>query len=164
MLRKTSGWIAGLVLALLAACAQPETSTAAAAAPAPQVQTQYEQLIIDGRDGPVTFEVEIADDDAERAQGLMFRQTMPGYRGMLFDFQEPHEVSFWMHNTVLPLDIIFIGVNGRILNIAAHTTPYSDAPIPSAGVARGVLEIGAGRAEASGIRPGDRVRHRIFPE
>jgi uncharacterized protein len=151
---------AGLAVVMLAACAQPDTTTTAAAAP---VVSPYEQLVVETAGGPVTFEVEIADTEEERAQGLMYRQTMPGYRGMLFDFQEPRPVSFWMRNTILSLDIIFIGTDGRILNIADHATPQSDAPIPSVGTTKGVLEIGAGRAETLGIRPGDRVRHRIFP-
>jgi uncharacterized membrane protein (UPF0127 family) len=151
----------GLAFALLvAACAQPETTSAPAIA---ALASQYEELFVDTASGPVRFEVEIADTEDERSQGLMYRQTMPGYRGMLFDFQQPQPVSFWMRNTILSLDIIFIGTDGRILNIADHTTPMSDAPIPSDGVTRGVLEIGAGRAEALGIHPGDRVRHRIFP-
>ncbi|MDX2277059.1 MAG: DUF192 domain-containing protein [Hyphomonadaceae bacterium] len=153
----------GLVLALLgAACAQPATTAQPAPAPV-TAQSEFEEVVVETANGPVRFEVEIADTEAERAQGLMYRQTLPGYRGMLFDFQQPRPVSFWMRNTVLSLDIIFIGVDGRILNIADHATPMSDAPIPSDGVTRGVLEIGAGRAEALGIRPGDRVRHRIFP-
>lgn len=152
---------AGFALALgMAACTQPEP---AGAPPAPVANVQFEQVTVETAGGPVQFEVEIADTEAERDRGLMFRQTMPGYRGMLFEFQDPRPVSFWMRNTILSLDIIFIGVDGRILNIADHTTPQSDDPIPSAGVTRGVLEIGAGRAEALGIRPGDRVRHRIFP-
>lgn len=146
---------------LVASCAQPATTSAPAVAAAPA--SQYEELFVDTASGPVRFEVEIADTDAEREQGLMFRQTLPGYRGMLFDFQEPRRVSFWMHNTILSLDIIFIGTDGRILNIADHATPMNDDPIPSAGVTRAVLEVGAGQAEAHGIRPGDRVRHRILP-
>ena len=109
------------------------------------------------------FSVELADDPDERARGLMFRTDMPDDRGMLFHFQTPENASFWMRNTPSSLDIIFIGVDGRILNIADHTTPYSDAPVPASGLTRGVLEIRAGRAEELGIRPGDRVRHRIFP-
>jgi hypothetical protein len=81
---------------------------------------------------------------------------------MLFHFQQPEMASFWMRNTSLSLDIIFIAPDGRILNIADHTTPYSDAPIPAVGLTRGVLEIAAGRAEELGIRPGDQVEHRIF--
>jgi uncharacterized membrane protein (UPF0127 family) len=125
--------------------------------------TQTEVLTIDTHGGSVRFNVEIADDEAERNQGLMFRDPLPDDRGMLFHFQTPERASFWMHNTPSSLDIIFIGVDGRILNIADHTTPYSDAPVPAAGMTRGVLEIRAGRAEELGIRPGDRVRHRIFP-
>jgi hypothetical protein len=119
-------------------------------------------LTVQTRNGPVTFTVEIADDDAERERGLMFRESLAPDHGMLFHFQRLEMASFWMRNTPLSLDIIFIGADGRILNIADHTTPYSDAPVPAAGLTRGVLEIGAGRAEALGIRPGDHVEHRIF--
>jgi uncharacterized membrane protein (UPF0127 family) len=124
---------------------------------------QTERLTIDTRNGPVTLHVEIADDDAERARGLMFRESLADNHGMLFHFQEPEHASFWMRNTIISLDIIFIGVDGRILNIAERTTPYSDAPIPAAGLTRGVLEIRGGRAAELDIRPGDRVRHPIFP-
>ena len=140
------------------ACAQP--------APRPAVDPvsglELEQLTVDTQSGPVSLTVEIADDDRERNQGLMYRRSLADDRGMLFHFQQPEHASFWMRNTILSLDIIFIGPDGRILNIADHTTPYSDAPIPAAGLTRGVLEIGAGRAAELGIRPGDRVRHRIF--
>ena len=121
-----------------------------------------EDLSIDTAHGPVRLHVEMATNDAEREQGLMYRRSMAADHGMLFDFDPPQQVSFWMHNTFLPLDIIFIGPDGRILNIADHATPFSDANIPSAGPARGVLELNAGRAQALGILPGDLVRHRIF--
>ncbi len=142
--------------ALILGCAKPE-----AAAPT-SAQAATEQLVVDTAAGPVRLRVEIADDEQERNRGLMFRETLADDAGMLFDFPEPEHASFWMRNTVLSLDIIFIGIDGRILNIAESTTPYSEAPIPAAGLTRGVLEIRAGRAEALGIRPGDRVRHRIF--
>lgn len=141
----------------VAACAQSET----AGAPG-EAAVETEQLTIETQNGPVRFTVEIADDDQERARGLMFRESLADDRGMLFDFPEPEHASFWMRNTMISLDIIFIGTDGRILNIADHTTPYSDAPVRAAGLTRGVLEIRAGRAEELGIRPGDRVRHRIF--
>ena len=84
---------------------------------------------------------------------------------MLFDFKTARPVFFWMRNTVLPLDMIFIGPDGRILAIAAHTTPWSDAPVGPGNIpVLAVLEVNAGRSEALGIRPGDRVRHRIFSE
>jgi uncharacterized membrane protein (UPF0127 family) len=147
----------GLVLALgLAACAQP----------APRVDAvsglELEQLTVETANGPVHFTVEIADDERERNQGLMYRRSLADDRGMLFHFQQPEHASFWMRNTMISLDIIFVGTDGRVLNIAERTTPYSDAPIPSSGLTRGVLEIRGGRAEELGIRPGDRVRHRIF--
>jgi uncharacterized protein len=147
--------------AAVAACAPQVEATQSGASVGPEAPT--EALTIDTTNGPVRLNVEIADDEAERAQGLMYRQTLPDDRGMLFDFPEPEMASFWMRDTPLSLDIIFIGVDGRILNIADHTTPYSEAPIPAAGLTRGVLELRAGRAETLGIRSGDRVRHRIFP-
>jgi uncharacterized membrane protein (UPF0127 family) len=158
-------WNSVLRTALLAAafafggCAQSETT----AGNETETAVQTERLIIDTNNGPVTLNVEIADDDAERARGLMFRERLADNHGMLFHFQEPEHASFWMRNTIISLDIIFIGVDGRILNIAERTTPYSEAPIPATGLTRGVLEIRGGRAAELGIRPGDRVRHRIFP-
>ena len=153
-----------VMFAALSACAQqagetaPTTSGASIGPAAPT-----EVLTIETHQGPVRLNVEIADDEAERNRGLMYRDPLPDDRGMLFHFQTPEYASFWMRNTPSPLDIIFIGVDGRILNVADHTTPYSDAPVPASGLTRGVLEIRAGRAEQLGIRPGDRVRHRIFP-
>lgn len=158
MLSATFFRAAALGITLIAgACSQP-----AALRDGTQPMLETEQLTIDTANGPVRLTVEIADDDAERARGLMFRESLADDRGMLFHFQQPERASFWMRNTPLSLDIIFIGLDGRILNIAESTTPYSEAPIPAAGMTRGVLEIRAGRAAALGIRPGDRVRHRIF--
>ena len=151
----------------LSACAQqaaetgPSAPTASGASIGPNAPTEV--LTIETHQGQVRLNVEIADDEAERNRGLMYRDPLPDDRGMLFHFQEPEHASFWMRNTPSSLDIIFIGVDGRILNIADHTTPYSDAPVPATGLTRGVLELRAGRAQELGLRPGDRVRHRIFP-
>jgi uncharacterized membrane protein (UPF0127 family) len=82
---------------------------------------------------------------------------------MLFDFHTPQQVAFWMKNTLIPLDMIFIRADGVIANIADNTEPYSEAPIPSAGPVLGVLEIGGGLTQELGIKPGDKVTHRIFP-
>ncbi len=150
----------GLAL-VLGACAQQQEEARSGASVGPTAPTEV--LTIDTASGPVRFNVEIADDEAERNNGLMFRDPLPDDRGMLFDFPQPEMATFWMHNTPSSLDIIFIGTDGRILNIADHATPNSDDPIAAAGMTRGVLEIRAGRAEAAGIRAGDRVRHRIFP-
>ncbi len=137
------------------ACAQPEAARTEAGA-------GLELVTVETRNGPVRFQVEIADDDAERNRGLMFRETLARDHGMLFEFQQPERASFWMRNTPLSLDIIFIAPDGRILNIAERTTPYSEAPVLAAGMTGGVLEINAGLSAELGIRPGDHVRHRIF--
>ena len=112
--------------------------------------------------GPVRFHVEIAETAATREHGLMFRRSLAPDAGMLFDFKTPREVAFWMKNTLIPLDIIFIAPDGRILNIAPNAVPLSEMALPSAGAVRGVLELRGGRAGELGILPGDVVRHRIF--
>jgi uncharacterized protein len=103
------------------------------------------------------FTVELATNDAERERGLMFRRQLPEGRGMLFVFEEERPVAFWMHNTYIPLDIIFIRGDGRILSIAENTKPLSDDLIPSGGPVRSVLEVIGGTARKLGIAPGDRV-------
>jgi uncharacterized protein len=123
-----------------------------------------EPLGIDTADGVRQFRVEIAADEASRAKGLMFRTAVPAGTGMLFDFSPARPVAFWMKSTLIPLDMLFIGPDGRISNIAERTIPQSLTPVPSDGAARGVLEIAGGAASRLGIRPGDRVHHRLFPE
>jgi uncharacterized membrane protein (UPF0127 family) len=108
------------------------------------------------------FTVEIADTEATRNHGLMFRKSLAPDKGMLFDFKTPREAAFWMRNTLISLDIIFITEDGRILTIARNAVPHSEVPIPSGGAIRGVLELAGGRAAQLGIYPGDRVKHRIF--
>jgi hypothetical protein len=122
-----------------------------------------EPLEIVTAQGPVRFRVEMADSAREREQGLMWRGSMPVDQGMLFDFPVESEQGFWMRNTYIPLDIIFIRADGRIHSIARSTTPLSEALVPSGGPVKAVLEINGGLAEHLGILPGDRVRHRIFP-
>ena len=108
------------------------------------------------------FKVEIADDEAERVRGLMFRTQMERDRGMLFEFPNEQMRSFWMKNTYIPLDIIYIARDGKIVSIAAQTTPFSEAPVPSDGPATGVLEINGGLAAELGIKAGDTVKHPFF--
>ncbi|WMS41597.1 DUF192 domain-containing protein [Acuticoccus sp. MNP-M23] len=105
------------------------------------------------------FTIEIADDPLERAQGLMYRQEMARDHGMLFDFGKEAPRSFWMKNTPLPLDIIFIKGDGTVVSIAANTTPFSTDPVPSEGPARFVFEVNGGVAAAIGLAPGDRLLH-----
>lgn len=109
--------------------------------------------------GVSTYSIEIADDAAERAQGLMFREEMDRDHGMYFVYPTGRPVAFWMKNTPLPLDIIYINERGIICSIAADTTPYSEEALPSGCAAQTVLELNAGEAKAAGIRVGAPVRH-----
>jgi uncharacterized membrane protein (UPF0127 family) len=119
-------------------------------------------ISVDTARGRHEFRVEIAGDHASQEKGLMFRKKMAADAGMLFDFHQTVITSFWMKNTVLPLDIIFVRSDGTISSIAANAIPYSEAPIPSGEPIRAVLEINAGRASALGIAPGDSVHAAIF--
>ena len=112
--------------------------------------------------GVHAFRVELATNNAERERGLMFRKSLPEGCGMLFDFKVEQPVSFWMHNTYIPLDMIFIAGNGRIVHIVEHAKPMSDALIPSEYPVRAVLEVIAGTAEKFDIKVGDRVTGSIF--
>ena len=134
------------------------------ASPAPLANSQLRQqtLEIATKSGVHAFSVEIVDNDADRAKGLMFRKELPEGKGMLFDFQREQDVSFWMENTYISLDIMFIRGDGTILRIAENTEALSTKMIPSGGPVRGVLEVIAGTSRKFGIAPGDRVAHPIF--
>jgi uncharacterized membrane protein (UPF0127 family) len=106
------------------------------------------------------FRVEVAASQEEQAKGLMFRTEMGADEGMLFPHDPPRRASFWMKNTVIPLDIIYVGVDGRILNIV-DAKPYDLTPLPSAGVASAVLELNGGRAVQLGIKAGDKVSWKL---
>lgn len=109
-----------------------------------------------------SFSVEIADTEAKRADGLMFRTQMAPDHGMLFDFKREQPVWFWMKNTYLPLDMIFVKPDGTILSIAENTTPLSEATVPSGGPVRFVFEVVAGTVKRLGIAPGDKVMHPLM--
>lgn len=145
--------LAGLALA---ACAPR--------APMGPNQEPMERLSIATSSGAHDFWVEIADEEPERARGLMYRPPLEADRGMLFEWpgEPPEERGFWMRNTPSSLDILFIAADGRIVSIASHVTPQSEALIPSNGAAAGVLELRAGRAGEIGAKPGDRVTHPYF--
>jgi len=119
-------------------------------------------LVIDTAAGTVSFVVELADDDAERSRGLMFRERLGPNAGMLFDFKREQHVSFWMKNTLIPLDMFFIKSDGRIVRIAKRTVPHSEQGIPSTEPVQAVLETNAGVADRYGIKAGDVVRHPVF--
>ncbi len=107
--------------------------------------------------GDYIFTVEWAIDPAERSCGLMFREEMAEDHGMIFDFELERPVSFWMRNTLISLDMIFIRASGEVLNVAEGTTPLSLEGVPSDGPVRYVLEVIAGTADRIGLEPGDMV-------
>ena len=119
-------------------------------------------LEIATKSGVQVFTVEMATTEEEKTTGLMYRKELADGRGMLFDFSPEQEVSMWMKNTFISLDMIFIRADGRILRIAENTEPQSTKIIPSMGLAKGVLEVIAGTAKKYGIAPGDRVAHPLF--
>ena len=112
--------------------------------------------------GVQVFSVEMATTEEEKTTGLMYRKELADGKGMLFDFTPEQEVSMWMKNTYISLDMIFIRADGRILRIAENTEPMSTKIIPSRGLAKGVLEVIAGTAQKYGIAPGDRIAHPLF--
>jgi len=147
-----------LVAGLLVAC-----SPAPKAADDPRNPVgPYTDLVIDTSTGAHPFKVEVVDTPVTRELGLMYRTHLDPDKGMLFDFGDPEPVSFWMKNTLIPLDMIFITADGRVANVAANAIPGDLTPIDSAGAVTGVLEIQGGEAAKLGIKPGDVVRHKMF--
>jgi uncharacterized membrane protein (UPF0127 family) len=117
---------------------------------------------IASKTGVHTFSVEIAENDADRTKGLMYRKELPEGKGMLFDFHREQDVSFWMQNTYIPLDMLFIRANGEIMRIVENTEPLSTRLVPSGGPVRAVLEVIGGTVRKLGIAQGDYVAHPIF--
>jgi len=161
--------VAATALAL-AACSPGESATASAQTPAPAEAAaavhpvsglKVIDLVVERGGKRIPFKVELADTPEAQARGLMFRDSLGDFEGMIFPSDMPEVRSFWMKNTPLSLDIIFIAPDGRILNIAANTEPYSLASVSSKGPAGAVLELRAGRAAALGIVPGDRVSWKV---
>jgi len=117
-----------------------------------------EELTVQTQAGALhRFNVEVAATPETRAEGLMFREELPEDAGMLFIYASPGPVGFWMKNTPLPLDMLFIDRSGEILAIHANAVPYSEDVIYAEMPVKSVLEINGGRAAALGIQPGDRV-------
>lgn len=153
---------APLLLGLLAACSpQPSAEATPSAAPSASVHPvsglQVIPLTVTSGASVHRFDVELAASPEAQQRGLMFRTELGDQEGMIFPSDPPQVRGFWMKNTPLPLDIIYIGEDGRILNIHAMTTPYSLDSLYSTGITSGVLELRGGRAEELGIEQGDLV-------
>ena len=160
-----------LLPVLILASAALATLTWAAGAPSSaQIVAQIELqrferdvLSIETADGRrQRFEIELAVTGAQRAQGLMYRRSLAEDGGMLFLYGGAGMLSMWMKNTPIPLDMMFIAPDGRIVDIAERTVPYSLETVASRFAASAVLEVNGGTVARLGIRPGDRVLHRAF--
>jgi uncharacterized membrane protein (UPF0127 family) len=154
--------VVAAVLALAACSSHPADSAqgpAKAASPAvhPVSGLAVIPLTVTHSGKKLAFRVEVAKTAPEQAKGLMFRTAMGADEGMIFPMDPPRDAAFWMRNTVIPLDIIFIGTDRRISNIAANAVPYSEEALPSVGSVIGVLELNGGRAAQLGIVAGDKV-------
>ncbi len=132
------------------------------AAGSPARSDGLEALQIVTAAGTHDFQVEIARDEASRARGLMDRRFMPADHGMLFEFDREAPEAFWMKDTYIPLDMIFISRAGIVTNIAANAEPLSERAMPSGPPCMAVLELNGGAAARIGLRVGDRVRHPFF--
>jgi uncharacterized membrane protein (UPF0127 family) len=151
--RKASKTVRPMLAALVMALMVPAGLARAA---------EFQTLEIAGKSGVHVFQVELAITPEEHERGLMFRRELPEGQGMLFDFHVDQPVAFWMKNTYIPLDMIFIRGDGRILRIAENAEPLSERNIPSGGPVRAVLEVIGGTARKLGIASGDRVGGSIF--
>jgi hypothetical protein len=120
------------------------------------------ELTIISTTGPHRFRVELAETPEQMTQGLMFRTSLAPDAGMLFDYQQPTAATMWMRNTLIPLDMLFVDGQGRIVNIHERAVPQSLDVIAAAAPVRAVIELNGGTAARLGIEPGDRVVHPIF--
>jgi uncharacterized protein len=112
--------------------------------------------------GEHVIEVEITETPEEKAQGLMFRTHLADDKGMLFFYDSPQEITMWMRNTYIPLDMVFVRADGVVHRIEARTEPLSEAIVSSRGNAAACLELAGGAAERLGLKPGDRIDHALF--
>ncbi len=118
-------------------------------------------LVFKTDSGPHSFTIELAGTEQQRVMGLMYRRSLPADAGMLFLYDTPQPILMWMKNTIIPLDMIFIGADRRVHRIEKRTEPFSTALIPSDGAVQGILEVNAGTADAIGLKPGDEV---VYPD
>jgi hypothetical protein len=155
---KTHALRRGLAALLVATACAAAPAMAASPAAAPAV----DDLTIATASGDHHFEVEVMRTREELERGLMFRRQMAADHGMLFDFGSPQPVTMWMKNTYLPLDMVFIAADGRVVSVKRNAEPLSETTIYSGGLVLGVLELNAGAAERIGVKPGDKVTDPMF--
>jgi uncharacterized membrane protein (UPF0127 family) len=150
-----------IACASFAACAQPATSGPSSrpgTGTMSQMLKQRGVATIVTRDGRgIAVDVEIASNDADRTRGLMFRKAMPEQAGMIFIFPEEEEHSFWMKNTFLPLDMLFIDAPGRVVGIVEQVDPLTTTPRGVRAASNRVLEVNGGFCQRNGVKAGDRV-------
>jgi uncharacterized membrane protein (UPF0127 family) len=120
------------------------------------------RLTVSGQWGRAHFTVALADDPSERARGLMYVESLPMLAGMLFVYPEPQAVTFWMKNTLIPLDMLFVGPDGTILSIHENAIPHDETTINGGEGVLAVLEINGGMANRLGFGVGDRLEHPAF--
>jgi len=149
--RAVRALVASLCLAG-AALAQPAAQT-----PCPNRDLATRKAVFTTARGTFTYVVEVARTTEQQACGMMFRDSMDRGRGMAFPMKPPRATGFWMENTILPLDLIFVSPAGRVLNVR-RGLPYSREVLQSAGVTAEVIELNAGEADRIGLKPGDRVK------
>lgn len=146
-----------MALAAAPLAAQPASDLARFGVGEPNRGLARVPLHITTRTGTHRYTVEVARTAEQQAIGMMHRRSVPPGTGMLFPFSPPRPASFWMRNTLVPLDIIFIRTDGRVLNIEAEAVPLSETMRSSTGPAAAVLELAGGEAKRIGLAPGDRV-------
>jgi uncharacterized membrane protein (UPF0127 family) len=151
-----------LALSGAAAVVPPDGRALAAEAPVVAADQEASRLVIATSRGSTEFRVELATTPEELARGLQHRRSLPADAGMLFDFGPERIARMWMKNTYIPLDMLFIGGDGVVADVAEQTEPLSLDIIASRVPIRAVLELNAGTVARLGIRRGDRVHHRIF--
>ena len=151
------GWAGLLLLALAPAACSPNSAVANSTIERSPAGMEQVPLTIHAKSGVHKFIVEVPRTPEEQARGMMFRQSLAPDRGMLFPHEPPREASFWMENTLIPLDLIFIRPDGTIARIEANAVPLSRDQIKSGEIVGAVLELAGGRAAELGLAPGDRV-------
>ncbi len=126
-------------------------------------QKRLETLTITSGGQKHQFQIEVAETEQQKSMGLMFRKVLPADTGMLFPYPKPQELTMWMRNTYIPLDMVFIRADGTIHRVAENTEPFSEDIVASKGNVTAVLELAGGVTRQLGIKPGDKVTHRHFP-